>query len=193
MPAVRSTPIPENGVYQIAIDAFPTLFPTGKADFNAPRGQKMSMEEWAAHLMHYEDGRFARHPRFRYWALNTIFRHRAKEASRWYAKSHPEDGALSIEEIREMINENNVAGLAQRVSRAAAPIEGSRPFWTTQRRNLNCQIRDLGCPSVFFSCSAADIQWPDLHQHMPGYTGDNEPDGPEAYRTRWSDLNNNPG
>jgi hypothetical protein len=137
--------------------------------------------------MRYEDGRFARHPRFRYWALNTIFRQRAREASRWYAKSHPEDGALNIEEIREMIDGNNAAGLAQRVSRAAAPIEGSRPFWTSKRRDLNSQIRDLGCPSVFFTCSAADIQWPDLHRHMPGYTGDNEPDGPEAYRTRWAE------
>ncbi|KAK6988989.1 hypothetical protein R3P38DRAFT_2413215, partial [Favolaschia claudopus] len=103
MPAVRGTPLSEHENHKIAIDAFPTLFPTGQADFNELRNQKVSMEDWAAHLMRYKDGRFAQHPRFRYWALNTIFRRRAKEASRWYAKSHPDDGSLNVEEIREMI------------------------------------------------------------------------------------------
>ncbi|KAJ7226743.1 hypothetical protein GGX14DRAFT_510310, partial [Mycena pura] len=79
MPMVRGTPINEGSDQQIAIDAFPTLFPTGKADFKAIRGQKVTIEEWAAHLMRFNDGRFARHPRFRYWALNTIFRKRARE------------------------------------------------------------------------------------------------------------------
>ncbi|KAK7019330.1 hypothetical protein R3P38DRAFT_2714460, partial [Favolaschia claudopus] len=103
MPGVRGTPISEYENHKIAIDAFPTLFPTGQADFNELRNQKVSMEDWAAHLMRYKDGRFAQHPRFRYWALNSIFRRRCKEASRWYAKSHADDGALNVEEIREMI------------------------------------------------------------------------------------------
>lgn len=64
MPQVRGTPINENSGHAIAIDAFPSLFPTGKADFTAPRGKAVTMEEWAGHLMHYKDGRFARHPRF---------------------------------------------------------------------------------------------------------------------------------
>ncbi|KAK6991686.1 hypothetical protein R3P38DRAFT_2455091, partial [Favolaschia claudopus] len=51
MPGVRGTPISEHENHKIAIDAFPTLFPTGQADFNEMRNQKVSMEDWAAHLM----------------------------------------------------------------------------------------------------------------------------------------------
>lgn len=192
MPMVRGTPINEHSAELIAINAFPTLFPTGKGDFKEIRGKKVTMEEWAAHLMRYNDGRFARHSRFRYWALNTIFRKRAKNASKYYAKSHPTDGDLSVEDIREMIDSNDAERLAQRVSRSAAPIEGSRPFWASKRKDLTAQIRDIGCPSVFFTCSAADVQWPDLHQHMPGYNIAHVNDA-DSYKARWKSLNENPG
>ncbi|KAJ7319125.1 hypothetical protein DFH08DRAFT_714100 [Mycena albidolilacea] len=72
MPLVHGTPLNEHAGHTIAIDAFPSFFPTGKADYNAPRDIEVSMIEWAAHLMRFKDGRFAQHPRFHYWALNTI-------------------------------------------------------------------------------------------------------------------------
>ncbi|KAJ7914162.1 hypothetical protein B0H13DRAFT_1873234 [Mycena leptocephala] len=78
MPMVHGTPLNEHAGHPIAIDAFPSLFPTGRADFTAVRETEVAMAEWAAHLMRYEDGRRAKHPRFRYWALNKIMRHEAK-------------------------------------------------------------------------------------------------------------------
>ncbi|KAJ7812274.1 hypothetical protein B0H13DRAFT_1513522, partial [Mycena leptocephala] len=81
MPIVHGTPISEHDGTQIATDAFPSLFPHGQADFAEPRSIKVTMTEWADHLMRLEDGRFARHPRFRYWALNTIMHHDAKKIS----------------------------------------------------------------------------------------------------------------
>ncbi|KAJ7690466.1 hypothetical protein B0H17DRAFT_878604, partial [Mycena rosella] len=84
MPAVHGTPINEHSGHSIAINAFPSLFPAGAADFAATREIPVTMTEWAAHLMRFKDGRFARHPRFRYWALNTVMRHEAKKASRWF-------------------------------------------------------------------------------------------------------------
>jgi len=72
MPHVRGTPINEYSGRAIAIDAFPSLFSTGQADFTATRDKEVTMIEWAAHLLRFKDGRFARHPQFQYWALNTI-------------------------------------------------------------------------------------------------------------------------
>jgi hypothetical protein len=63
--------------------AFPSLFPFGKADFSTPRRQKLDLYEWAKHLMRYKDARFATHPRFRFFALNLIFRHRAMSRGPW--------------------------------------------------------------------------------------------------------------
>lgn len=51
LPIIRGTPISEHTGQQIAIDAFPTLFPFGKADFNAPHSSEVTMTGWAAHLI----------------------------------------------------------------------------------------------------------------------------------------------
>jgi hypothetical protein len=83
MPVVRGTPLSEYGT-NIAINAFPTLFPTGKGGFDEPRQHAVSEKDWANYLLQLRGGRFARHPRFRYWALNTIMRHETKKASKWY-------------------------------------------------------------------------------------------------------------
>ncbi len=46
--------------------AFPTLFPTGAADFISPRQRSVTTGNYFKHLMLYHNQRFARHPRFRY-------------------------------------------------------------------------------------------------------------------------------
>ncbi|KAJ7929788.1 hypothetical protein B0H13DRAFT_1507614, partial [Mycena leptocephala] len=103
MPAIRGTPITEHSGRPITIDAFPSLFPHGEADFTALREDKVTMTEWAAHLMRFKDGRFARHPRFRYWALNKIMRHDAKKASKWFTTTHKNDRELTVEDIQQML------------------------------------------------------------------------------------------
>lgn len=84
--------------------------------------------------------------------------------------------------------------LAQRISRRGASLPGTRPFWSDASRRLKAQIRDPNCksPHLFFTVSAADIQWPDLHQHMPAHPGAPPQDEQEAYRIRMANLNNNP-
>ncbi len=193
MPNIWGTPINEHSGQQIAIDAFPTLFPTGKADFWANRTQNVKMQEWAAHLIRLEGGRFARHPRFRYWALNTVLRHTAKSSARWYLNTHRGDQALTVEDIRQMLESGEAHQLAQRVSHAGEKLPGSKPFWINGQRQLIAQIRspDCGSPHVFFTASSADIQWPDMHQHMPSHIP-GAPEDATSYRRRMVDLNNNP-
>ncbi|KZT34517.1 hypothetical protein SISSUDRAFT_1065241 [Sistotremastrum suecicum HHB10207 ss-3] len=180
-PPIGGVPISEYGGLELAIQAFPTLFPTGKADFNGSRPDKVTMAEWTGHLLRLRGGRFARHPRFRYWSLNTDMRALAKKQAR------------CVEDLQELLANNDLHTLAQRVSRAGAKLKGSRPFWAAEQSRLINQIRapDSGTPHVFFTFSAADVQWPDLHQHMP-----NEhplpPEDPLSYRQRTKSLNENP-
>lgn len=129
MPSIRGTPISEYSGCSIAIDAFPTLFPTGEADFEANHALKVDMKEWAVHLLRLKGGRFAKHPRFQYWVLNTIMRHTAKNDSNWYLRTHKEDQELTVEDIHDMIEAENVKGLADRVSHAGEKLPGSKPFW----------------------------------------------------------------
>ena len=64
--------ISEHAGHHIVIDAFPTLFPTEKADIAAEHDEKVEMKDWASHLMKLKGEHFARHPRFWYWVLNII-------------------------------------------------------------------------------------------------------------------------
>ena len=79
--------------------AFPTLFPTGAGDFLAPQERVVTVGNYFKHLMRYDDGRFARHPRFRYFALNSEMRWRALQTGRVYIKQHPSDARLSLDEL----------------------------------------------------------------------------------------------
>jgi hypothetical protein len=60
--------------------AFPKLFPHGAGDFHCLRcgmPKLLKFEEWGRFVLLWHDGRFIRHPRFRYWLLDTSQHHDA--------------------------------------------------------------------------------------------------------------------
>eukprot|EP01018_Ginkgo_biloba_P016121 Gb_08820 [translate_table: standard] len=60
------------------------------------------------------------------------------------------------------INEYNTEGLFDMAFPTLFPTGEAE--WL-QPRNM---IHQIGCPTIFFTLSAADMQWPNLHQLMPG-------------------------
>lgn len=75
MPSFRSTPVQEfNSSQPILSWAFPTLYPTGQADFLAPRTRTVSFANYVTDLLKYFNGRFARHTTWRYVVFNTLMR-----------------------------------------------------------------------------------------------------------------------
>ena len=107
-PATGS-PINEFTTEGYICSAFPTLFAQGNADFLAPRQRMVTIASYFKHMMLYHDQRFATHPRFRYFALNTQMRHRALQTGRIYIRQNPHDGHLSVDELREMIEHDSNA------------------------------------------------------------------------------------
>ena len=57
--------------------------------------------------------------------------------------------------------------LVSKMMRYGAKIRGTRAYWLARRHELMDMIRTGKSPHAFFTLSAADLQWPDLHQHMP--------------------------
>ena len=104
--------------------AFPTLFPMGAADFTAPRMRPVTLGYYFKHLMMYSDGRFARHPRFRYFFLNTEMRWRALQAGRVYIRQHSEDARLSADELHDMVS----TSFSSRVCHYTGSLRGTRPY-----------------------------------------------------------------
>ena len=133
-PRTGQSPINEFTTEGYFTCAFPALFPTGAADFLAPRINSVTIGNYFKHLLLYDDGRFATHHRFRYFALNTEMRWRALQTGRIYVNQNLEDAHLSIDELRDMVGRGE--GFCNRVLRYAATLRGTRQYWLCQRRQL---------------------------------------------------------
>ena len=74
---------------------------------------------------------------------------------------------------------------SNRVLHYATSLRGTRQYWFRQRSRLISMVDTLGLPTIFFTHSAADLQWPELaHLICP-----EDPDNPAA---RVKAVNENP-
>ena len=183
-PSRGETPINELTTEGYISCAFPTLLPTGAGDYLAPRERTVTVGNYFKHLIRYGDSRFARHPRFRYFALNTEMRWRALQTGRVYIKQHPKDARLSLDELRDMVGHEGDQ-LSSRVLHYASSLRGTRQYWFQQRSRLVSMVDTLGLPTIFFTHSAADCQWPELARLIC-------PDSPESSSSRSAAVSENP-
>ena len=101
--------------------AFPTLIPTGAAKFLGHRKNTVTSGNGFKHLK-YRDGRFVRHPRSRYIALNAVLRWRTIQIGDiLFVRKNPDVKKLSINELNEMKNELKTR-VKKRILRFARPI-----------------------------------------------------------------------
>jgi hypothetical protein len=97
MPAVHGAAINEHEPnMQYMIDGFATLFSSGKADCHAVSPYKITASFYFEHLMRYKDGRFAKHPRFRYFAWNSLLRWNAKKRTWVFVRRNLSDEAMTV-------------------------------------------------------------------------------------------------
>ncbi|KAJ3454226.1 hypothetical protein MRS44_018120 [Fusarium solani] len=175
LPSIRRTPINEfNRSQPLMTLAFPTLYPDGKADFVEPRLRSITYQDYLAHAMRWQDGRFARHKTWPFVALNTLLRAQVRKRSNYSVKQH--EGRrrqpltrADIEEAMAKPDEPEAQALIQSITRQAAVIRGTRPYWYRQRKELEAYAFNLGRPGLFVTASAADYHWESLYRHMPRF------------------------
>ena len=172
-PSNDGDPINEFRTEGLASMTFPTLFPYGKGDpTKRTRLREVSLTEGFKHLIKYAElstngtftWRFASHPRFPYWALNMKQRHQLLSPARIYLTQNPEDANFTTEELREMVGQMSANQLMNRVQRYVAKIQGTKQYWYQRYQELKALITQKGAPTFFFTFSAADNYWPDLHR-----------------------------
>ncbi|EED13560.1 hypothetical protein TSTA_098170 [Talaromyces stipitatus ATCC 10500] len=173
MPPFRSTPIAEFTRTQPLLSwAFPTLFPRGEAEFILPRQRSVRFDDYVKHLMKFDDGRFARHPRFRYVVFNTMMRQQANKKAGFFVKQRIAGGQeVTAEQLRAAFEEDTPEGeaLVNSISRRSGMLRGTRPFWTNKLQQLKAMVHNIGPAHLFLTLSAADLHWDDLMWHMPRY------------------------
>jgi hypothetical protein len=147
--------------------AFPTLFPTAAADFSLRRDHNIHLHEWVKHLMRYCDSRFATHPRFRFFALNLIFRHRSMQRGKYLFSRNISHHNMTIGQLKHALSQQNGPRLASDIVRCLKTVKATRPYWNMEGGKLRDMIAQIGTPTFFYTLSMADMSWPDLHKLMP--------------------------
>ena len=173
-PAQSKTPLNEFTTEGLATMAFPTLFPHGTGDPTIKaRKRAVSLTESFKHLICYGEiqenkamGRFASHPRFMYWALNMKQRHHLLSQANVYLKQHPNDAALTLHELRSMIDKSTSEQLMSRLHKYVSKVQGTQQYWYQRSLELKTLIQTKGSPTFFFTVSAADTYWPELHTNI---------------------------
>ena len=152
---------------------FPTLFPYGVGDVTfGDRLYPVTLTDSNKHLTRYAeviDGkletRFASHPRWAHWAQNMAERHRMLSQRNVYLQRHPDDALMTEEELLKIINEGGV-GLNEILSKMQsynANITGTPAYFYNKRKELEALMEQEGLPTLWFTLSAADNHWEDLH------------------------------
>ncbi|XP_059076868.1 uncharacterized protein LOC131031330 [Cryptomeria japonica] len=75
---------------------------------------------------------------------------------------------ITINELRQHMENMPQSHLADRLMRFGTSLRGTRSYWAKCRAELIDMIHQIGSPTIFFTLSAADMYWPDLHALMPG-------------------------
>jgi ATP-dependent DNA helicase PIF1 len=162
------------------VKAFPALYPHGLAGLRSVREREVKPAEYFKHLLWYKDGRFARHPRWRYFASNSSMRWRALQEGQVYVRQKLSDGQIDVADIQEMIA-NGDKNLADRIMRYGEGLRGTRQFWMARRQELSDMIKQIGHQGlIFFTFSAADLHWPELHKLMGNNDNNEDEDENEA-------------
>jgi ATP-dependent DNA helicase PIF1 len=150
--------------------AFPTLYPTGQADFNMPCIRKVALNNYARHFLCYRDGRFGRHPHWRFFVFNLLMRRKANTAAQFYMSKASGLEDLDREELANTLQADE--SLLPQIVRQGSSLTGIRPFWRNKSSHLYAQARFLSqyMSPVFITFSNADMQWQDLHRHFPSWS-----------------------
>jgi ATP-dependent DNA helicase PIF1 len=192
-PDIRATPIDEAaGKERIFAMAFPTLFPTGDADFNTSRSRSVSLKDYAQHLLRWKDGRFGRHPRFRFLIFNIYMRQQASSTARFYVSKASGISGLTLDQLTEALDTD--VGLLPQIVRQGASLIGTRPYWRNKSNDLLAQARFLSQTTspVFITFSCADMQWYDLQRHQPRFADYQTATDNVRQKIVWENVQNGP-
>ena len=152
---------------------FPHLFPDGMADISKTRpGNQPPMKQWVRHLLKV-DRRFARDPFFILVVTNIMQKKRALALGNLYVDRCLSD--KNLEEINQALKEGDEKTLRSLYCYSSS-IEGSQQYFSQKismaysfLRHVRISSGDKEMFNSFFTFSAADLHWDELHKLLPGH------------------------
>ncbi|XP_057837722.2 uncharacterized protein LOC131047921 [Cryptomeria japonica] len=165
---ISFSPINEYNTEGLFSMAFPTLFPSGSALPLQPRTKHVHLHEYALHLIRYHDQRFGQHVRFRYYLYNLIMRHRSQQSASVFLRTNLEDSIqTTLQALCEQLQSTPSDQLPNQLMYFAASLRGTRAYCNRSHKDLTTMVHQLGAPTLFFTLSAIDTKWLELHKLFP--------------------------
>ena len=78
-------------------------------------------------------------------------------------KQNPGDANLSIDELRDMINNEDYNIVMKKLMRYSKNVIGTNVYWSDVKEKLKATIIQTGTPTIFWTLSMADFHRPDIH------------------------------
>jgi len=162
-PTVKNVPISEFGSTRIFARAFPWLFPGGIGD---PKDYPGYINEWGAHMLYYEDGRFAKDKIFSFFAMNYIIRQRNSSSGRFFIDKFQRRCPKTLDDLKETILKGDTT-FVNSLCYYQKRVKGSNPYWMSKRSELYTWINHHveagnGAPMFFITLSCAEFYWKDI-------------------------------
>ena len=173
-PTRNNVPLSEYTTRNFFSLAFPSLFPYALGDFHINRPRTCtSMPDWAQHLLWFKDGRFSKHPYFKFVAHNIIIRRRAQENSNFIVQQKLGEDHISVEEIKQQL-ESGDDSIVKKILYFSASLRGSEQYWAQRGRELRSLIhykiqQGDGLPSYFTTGSCAEFYMKPLKNLLATY------------------------
>jgi len=137
-PSIRATPLDEASASErIFTMAFPTLYPTGHADFNSPCLQTISLSNYACHLLCYYNGQFGHYSQWQFLVFNILMWWKAASAARFYVSKASSLKDLTHKELMATLEDNTQ--LVDQIVRQGSDLTGTCPFWQNKGNSLTAQ------------------------------------------------------
>jgi hypothetical protein len=134
-PLIHRTPINKaSGKKRIFAIVFFTLYSIRKADLNTCRLRKVGITKYTRHLLYFQDGRFSRHPRWKFLVFNILIQTHARDSAYYYVSKTSGLRDLDRDELIEALLGNT--NLVKHIARQGACLTGTRPFWRTKSTAL---------------------------------------------------------
>ena len=158
--------------------AFPTLFPYGTGDVTMrSRRFDITFTNAMRHYLNYAVYSetlhayiypFAEHSRWVHWAQNTEERHRFNTQRQVFLRKNDAVANLTEDNLRRIVNEggDELNALVRKMHVYTANIIGSNSYFYKKRKELEALMECHGMPTAWYTLSAADNHWEDLHRLM---------------------------
>ena len=123
---------------------------------------KVTPNAYFKYLLLHKSGRFAKDPRFRYFACNSILRWQALQKGQVCVQKNSEIANMNAVALKQALIDRPT--LYRKVLCYNSSLRSTKSYWFARSKELQDMVKQLGAPTLFFTLSAADIQWPELYR-----------------------------